>query len=360
MATATLKQIAERTGLSIRTVSRIIGDGGTGVGAQRHSSSTRGLVLSAARELGYRPNAFAKAVRTGRFGCIAILLSSSTPHRSTLPGTLYEGIDDALAEHNLHLTLARVSDEKLKSEEAVPKILREWMADGLLVNYNYDIPASFLQTINDTRIPSVWINTKQEVNAVWPDDFAAGRSATGQLLALGHRRIAYAINENAEGHYSATDRRNGYEAAMLAAGLSPQILRFPTPNVPGARTTVVPPEEWAEGSPIWGPEAAGTRPTAIVAYMPYIANYFVFLAASHGLQAPRDFSIMTFSEQRADEAGVLVTSWRIPVYAVGQEAVRMLLARLSSAGHEPQPPVVVPFTRPESDASVGPPPASSA
>lgn len=359
MATATLKQIAERTGLSIRTVSRILGDGGSGDGAQRHSSTTRGLVLSAARELGYRPNAYAKAVRTGRFGCIAILLSSTTPQRSTLPGVLYEGIDDALAEHDLHLTLARVSDEKLTTEEAVPKILREWMVDGLLVNYNYDIPPSFLQTINDTRIPSVWINTKQEVNAVWPDDYAAGKSATEQLLALGHRRIAYAINENAEGHYSAADRRNGYEAALQAAGLTPQLLRFPTPNTPGARTTVIPPARWEEGSPIWRPESAGARPTAIVAYMPYIANFFVFLAASHGLQAPRDFSIVTFSETRADEAGVLVTSWRIPVYNVGQEAVRLLLARLASPEHESQPPVVVPFIRPETDASVGPPPATT-
>lgn len=354
MATATLKQIAERTGLSIRTVSRIIGDG-SGTGAQRHSSSTRGLVLSAARELGYRPNAFAKAVRTGRFGCIAILLST-TPNRSTLPGTLYEGIDDALAEHDLHLTLARVSDEKLKSEEAVPKILREWMVDGLLVNYNYDIPAPFLETINNTRIPSVWINTKQEANAVWPDDFAAGKSATEQLLALGHKRIAYAINENAEGHYSATDRRNGYEAAMQEAGLVPQVLRFPTPNVPNAPTTIVPPAGWETGSSIWQAGAASTRPTAIVAYMPYVANFFVFMAASHGLQAPKDFSVITFCEQRADDSGVLITSWRIPVYAVGQEAVRMLLARLSSAEHEPQQPVIVPFTPPESDASIGPPP----
>lgn len=354
MATATLKQIAERTGLSIRTVSRIIGDG-SGTGAQRHSSSTRGLVLSAARELGYRPNAFAKAVRTGRFGCIAILLST-TPNRSTLPGTLYEGIDDALAEHDLHLTLARVSDEKLKSEEAVPKILREWMVDGLLVNYNYDIPAPFLETINNTRIPSVWINTKQEANAVWPDDFAAGKSATEQLLALGHQRIAYAINENAEGHYSATDRRNGYEAAMQEAGLVPQVLRFPTPNIPNAPTTIVPPAGWEAGSPIWQAGAASTRPTAIVAYMPYVANFFVFMAASHGLQAPKDFSIITFCEQRADDSGVLITSWRIPVYAVGQEAVRMLLARLSSAEHEPQQPVIVPFIKPESDASIGPPP----
>lgn len=354
MAIITIKQIAERTGLSIRTVGRILSD--TGSGSHSHSSATRDLVLETARELGYRPNAFAKAVRTGRFGCIAVLLSSSSPHRSSLPGNLYEGIDDALTEHNLHLTLARVSDEKLSNEEAVPKLLREWMADGLLVNYNYQIPASLLQVVHDTRIPSVWINTKQDANAVWPDDFHAGKSATEQLLGLRHQRIAYIINENAEGHYSAADRYNGYVTAMESAGLMPQILRFPT-SLPDSPTTIVPPAGWEAGSRIWSADAASERPTAFIAYMPYVANFFVYLAASHGLHTPRDFSIVTFSEQRADEAGVLLSSWAIPAYKIGREAVRMLLNRLSTPEHEPQDPVVVPFTPPEQGASLGPPPS---
>lgn len=358
MAIVTIKQIAERTGLSIRTVGRILSEDTSGSGSPAHSSSTREKVVTAARELGYRPNASARSMRTGRFGCVALLLSSTSPQRSNLPGELFAGIDDALTEHNIHLTLARLPDEKLATAEVLPKILREWMADGLLVNYNYHIPQSLLQTIRDPRTPSVWINTKQEANAVWPDDFAAGRLAAEDLIARGHTRIAYAVQEGADGHYSATDRYDGYADAMATAGLRAEKLILPEPKIPQGRTSLLPPPGWEDDGPVWDADAArtGARPTAIIAYMGNVANFLLFLASGHGLQAPRDLSVVTFEDYTSATAGLLVTTWRIPSYRLGQEAVRMLLARLADPTHAPQPPVVVPFAAPDCEVSVGPPP----
>jgi LacI family transcriptional regulator len=360
MAIVTIKQIAERTGLSIRTVGRILSEETSGSGSHLHASATREKVVTAARELGYRPNASARSMRTGRFGCVALLLSSTSPQRSNLPGELFAGIDDALTEHNIHLTLARLPDEKLATEEVLPKILREWMADGLLVNYNYHIPQSLLQTIRDPRIPSVWINTKQEANAVWPDDFAAGRLATEDLIARGHKRIAYAVQEGADGHYSATDRYEGYREAMEAAGLPTEKLLLPEPQVRQGRTSLLPPPGWEENGPVWQPDAVATgkRPTAILAYMSNVAHFLLILAAGQGLQAPRDLSMVTFEDYTSEAAGLLITTWRIPTYRLGQEAVRMLLARLADSDHAPQPPVIVPFAPPDHDSTVGPPPIS--
>jgi len=357
MAEVTIKQVAERTGLSIRTVGRILSAGGSGAGSSPHSTSTRERVLATAQELGYRPNASAKSMRTGRFGCIA-LLSSISRQRSNLPSSLYEGIDDALTEHNLHLTLARLPDEKLKSEEAVPKILREWMADGLLLNYNSFIPQPLLQTIRDPRIPSVWINTKQDWNAVWPDDFNAGRAATEDLIARGHRRIAYAVQEGADSHYSAADRYEGYAAAMQDAGLTVQRLLLPEPKVRQGLTSLLPPAGWEDNAAMWQPgsPAAQQRPTAVVTYMSNVAHFLLFLVASHGLQVPRDLSIVTFEEDVLESAGLLVTTWRIPAYRMGQEAVRMLLARLADPAHENRSPAIIPFAVPEGGGTVGPHP----
>ncbi len=45
---------------------------------------------------------------------------------------MWDGIHDELAAHNLHLTMTRLPDERLTDEGVVPKLLREWMADGLL------------------------------------------------------------------------------------------------------------------------------------------------------------------------------------------------------------------------------------
>lgn len=354
----TIKQIAERTGLSIRTVGRILSAGATGAETSPHASSTRERVLTTARELGYRPNASAKSMRTGRFDCVALLLSSTSPQRSNLPSGLFAGIDDALTEHNYHLALARVPDEKLNTEEAVPKILREWMADGLLVNYNFSIPQSLLNTLQDPRIPSVWINTKQEANAVWPDDFGAGRLATEDLLARGHRAIVYAVQEGADAHYSALDRYEGYATAMRAAGLIPEKMIVPEPKVRQGSNCLMPPAGWEENGSAWEPDAvaSGRRPTALVTYMSNVAYFLLFLANAHGLRAPHDLSVVTFEEYTSNSTGLLVTTWRIPTYRMGQEAVRMLLSRLDDPEHAARTPVIVPFELPDCEDTVGPPP----
>ena len=90
--------------------------------------------------------------------------------------------------------------------------------------------------------------------------------------------------------------------------------------------------------------------------MSNVAHFFLFLAASHGLRVPRDLSVVTFEEYTSESAGLLVTTWRIPAYRVGQEAVRMLLARLADPSLAAPSPVIVPFTPPAGGGSLGPPP----
>jgi len=133
MAT-TLKVIAEAAGVSIPVVSQVLNSKG-----QRFRPETRRRVRQAAERLGYRPNNSARAMATGRLGCAALVLSTQG-YRSTLPAELLRGIDEELARHNMHLTIARLPDEKLTREGYVPKILREWLSDGLLINYTSDIP----------------------------------------------------------------------------------------------------------------------------------------------------------------------------------------------------------------------------
>jgi DNA-binding LacI/PurR family transcriptional regulator len=104
-------------------------------------------------------------MRTGSFGCVALLLSTRQFH-SALPIGLMEGIHDGLAERNLHLTFARVPDEKLTDEQEVPKFLREWMADGMIVNYTHDFPVRLLTLINEHEMPSIWTNAKLDADCV--------------------------------------------------------------------------------------------------------------------------------------------------------------------------------------------------
>jgi DNA-binding LacI/PurR family transcriptional regulator len=191
----TIYQIAERVGLSPKTVSRILSGK-----AALHKPETRERVLQVATELGYRANSSARAMRRQRFGCVTLLLSN-VRQRSVLPSAREDGIQAALGEHDLHLMVAPLPDAKLTDQGFVPRILREYGSDGLLVNYNTRIPPRMETLLDAHNLPSVWINVRRDSDCVYPDDLQAGRQAAERLLALGHRRIAF-VDYTEQNHYS--------------------------------------------------------------------------------------------------------------------------------------------------------------
>ena len=211
----TIKNIAERSGLSLQTVSRIL----NGHAAQ-YQEATRDRVINLADEMGYRPNSSAKAMRSGRFGSVALLLSEK-PYLSILPVGCREGIQDVLVEREVNLILSRFSDDTLTNQERLPRILREIMADGLLIVYNADLPQPMVDMIVQHKIPAIWINSRQPADCVFPDDRDAAARATKRLISLGHRSIAFAYVA-VTSHYSFAERFAGYEETMQAAGLTPR------------------------------------------------------------------------------------------------------------------------------------------
>src|SRR4051794_31301183 len=110
MARVTLADIAAEGGVDRRTVSRVLcnkaAEGGISVELAER-------IAIKARELNYIPNSFARAVREGKFNGAALLMST-VEGRSYLPSRLLDGIHDGLAEADMHLTVAKVPDEKLR------------------------------------------------------------------------------------------------------------------------------------------------------------------------------------------------------------------------------------------------------
>jgi DNA-binding LacI/PurR family transcriptional regulator len=191
MAT-TLKDIAARTGLSLPTVSHIMSERG---GAYREE--TRQRVWAAAAQLGYRPNVSARAVRSGRYGNL-ILLMSPDPERSGLFPPLANGILDALDAHRQHLTISRLPDEQLTDEHFLPSVLRTWMGgrvvgrDLSLITFS-DAPVSLTGLALDTYVVPMHgmgrravdvllekINRpRRRKSVVLPLDYVAGESLAG-------------------------------------------------------------------------------------------------------------------------------------------------------------------------------------
>ncbi len=336
-----IRDIADRVGVSRRVVSMVLNGGRSTAGASR---ATRNKVLRTARELDYRPNAYARAVATGRFGCVALILNAIDEGRSTLPQELLAGICQALEERNLHLTVAPLPDEKLASRRYLPKILREWTSDGLLINYNKAVPPQMVQLVAEHNLPSVWLNYKTDHDCVFPDDLRAGRSATEHLLGMGHTRIAYVsysyVQENA--HYSELDRAEGYRRAMRAAGL-PCRCHDRYEHDPEDDNRARKARELLSGP---------DRPTAAVAYGDSTVTALYAAARDLGLAVPGDLSLITFHNRQA-MLGVGITTMLVPNYGVGRAAVEMLMQRIEGPSLRLEPRAV-PFTLDEAGSCAPP------
>ena len=330
---ATIGDIAKAAGVSDMTVSRIL-NGRADYNRPTYARRAQ-RIRTLAREMGYRPNAAARSTRSGRFGNFALLLGTKDG-RSSLPNGLLNGIQDALAQRDLSMSVLKLPDERLTDPAAMPKLLREHTSDGLLIDYTHGIPPRMIELIEGLGLPAVWINSRQAHNCVRPDDVAAGRLAAEHLIRLGHRRIAWADfthgPEFPGPHYSAADRRQGYAAAMIDAGLQPLILRAQTGiDVPSPRRLAFAADVLASSD----------RPTAVIGYAQTTTMPFHLAAAQRGLSVPDDLSLVSFDDHPMACLGPQYTTLIPPHEAVGRAAVDCLFSRIQT--QRDQPPVAVPF-----------------
>ena len=340
----TLQQIADRVGVSAQTVANVLQ--GRNRRVYRRTFARAESIRQVANELGYRPNVAARAVSTGRFGAVGLLMGYQAGH-STLFGELIQGAHDALEARRLHLSVNFVSDRRLSSDVELPKLLGEAMIDGLLLNYTHDEPQRMAELIDHFRIPSVWLNSKRPANCIYIDDAGAAADATARLLSLGHRRVSFLDSTRVSAfktgrpHYSHDDRRLGYERVMRAAGLQPVVH---TPSgwwnqhcFPRARDFL----------------AAADRPTAVVCYSGMEASILVTGAAMLGLRPGPDLSLVCF-ETHQSPLGMPVDTWILPNRDLGGAAVQLLMEIVEDPSRRLAPRQVAMPHRP--GATLCPPP----
>ena len=313
----TISSIAELAGVSRPTVSQVLNNKG------RLSEATRKRVQEAADSLGYRRNSYARAIATQSTGNLGLLLSANAGRSLLLPG-LMEGMQDALLDNHLHLVVGRMPDEELTSPDHIPRLLSEFAADGLLINYFKNVPKDMRKLIADAAIPVVWMNSKAEEPCVFPDDRAAGKEATNHLLTRGREHIAFVgtrwVPKEQEIHYSLVDREGGYNAAMKAAGLEPRAVyalnRAESQTTPAdRRVDQLADELFRDGTPVDG----------IVTYSDAEAVLTALAAQRVGLRPGVDVEISTFALGPTQTLAFPTTVWRVPMHRVGYQAVQTLI-----------------------------------
>ncbi|WP_406440372.1 LacI family transcriptional regulator [Streptomyces sp. NBC_01613] len=223
MAGATLRDVARRAGVSIRTVSNVVN------ASVPVSDELRTRVEAALEELDYRPNLVARNLRRGRTGMLAFVVPElDVPYFAELA----REVITAARAHGYVVMLDQTDGDRERERELLSRESRATMFDGLLLS-----PLSISEDElrgRTNRVPVVLLGEhifNGHFHHVAIDNVAAAREATEHLIALGRRRIAAIGDQPYSTGETAQLRTIGYRQALTAAGLPlDESLVVPTPR----------------------------------------------------------------------------------------------------------------------------------
>lgn len=272
---SSLRTIAEKAGVSVNTVSKILNRGREDL----YRKETVEHVRRIAEEAGYRRNLAARMLLTNSSRMIAFVTLSLENKGTVRNAVVYPflvGATDFLAEHDYHVVLVPIK-ELLSGSTAMPQVLKEHFFDGLILQLGPWERIRAWKDASDTPTLHWDSGVFEAVNCLYRDEIEVGRELTRKLIALGHRRIAFAMTpadwqgyrlrkegSGAESldftHFSISQRYDGYREAMDAARLAPVNLETGTAvtladNLLAADPTAV----VVHGGPTFGPFEMAAR-----------------------------------------------------------------------------------------------------
>jgi LacI family transcriptional regulator len=313
----TLQDIALRTGVSKVTVSYVLNDRESRV---RISDSTRQRVLTAAREMGYHPNAVARALARRCTDTITLVMQSPSVFAggSGFMSELMHGVLEAANVLGYDLML---HTKPLPSVDAEVRALTDGRADGVLVLRDLDDPLA--AALSGRKFPCVVVFARTldpSICFVDCDNIAGGRLAASYLWDLGHRRLGFVGGSAASS--AVRDRRAGFMAALSERGAALH---------PDDEITVT----FAGGdfSPLIARLRRPDPPTALFFWSDDIAAAAIaVLRRELGLRVPDDLSVIGFDDAPAvcERSVPRLTSIRQPIETIARRALEVLVTRIQT------------------------------
>jgi LacI family transcriptional regulator len=309
----TIRMVAERSRVSVSTVSRAINGGYV-------SAETKRRIDFAIRALGYAPSIAAQSLVAGRTGCIGLVASST---QSTWFSQILAGVEEQLASSRHSVLLSNL----VSNGHYDPSVVLAWIAarrvDGLIFVRYGRREQSLVNAAAAVGMPVVLLGPDVRTRAsaiVTTNNIDAGALAAEHLIALGHQRIAFAGGPRDS--LDTRDRFKGLTRALTAAGLD-----LPEQNVWFA-------DRYSHEA---GVEYARTflemprrqRPSAVVLGNDAMALGFMRTVLQHGVKIPAGVSVIGFDG--VPEGGLYwpgLTTVLQPAQRMGKSACRALLDAL--------------------------------
>jgi LacI family transcriptional regulator len=336
-----LKDIAQRTGVGVMTVSKALRD------KPDVSPETKTRIKLVAQQLGYVPNSSAQGLRTRTTKLFGVIVSTFT---SPIFSRVILAIEERAYELGYDVLIAQTLDIPEREEACVHRFLAR-RVDGLFIVPAYRIAteARVYQELLARKVPTVVLGhtvpfCSQFVN-VESDDLLGSYKATEHLIKLGHKRIAFFSGPPATPWTQ--ERFEGYRRALREAGLDVDeklVFQAGRSIEDGAKAALQMTNE-------------GSDATAVQTVNDMLAVGCVEALLKQGLEIPRDISVVGFGNiLMSQHFRVPITTLRQPKYRLGAAAIGAMQQLLKGEHPEPKRLAAELIAR----ASSGTPPATSA
>jgi DNA-binding LacI/PurR family transcriptional regulator len=303
-----LKELAERLGLSPATVSLVINRSPV---ADSIPQETKQRILDAARKYKYRPNFFARSLRAQRSFTIGVIVPEVSDGYSA---SVMSGVEDHLLQEGYFYFVASHRHRADLIDE-YPRLFLERSVDGLIA---VDTPWTL-----SLSVPVVTVSGHNQVKGVTNivlDHVRAAEVALKHLFQLGHRKIAFIKGQEFSSDTEVRWANIEKAARQLGLPISPALVSQLKGDSP---------------SPQLGYEAArkllaSHKPfTALFAFNDISAMGAIRALREAKLRVPDDVSVVGFDDiQSAAYQNPALTTVRQPLREMGRIAAETLLRRI--------------------------------
>ncbi len=311
MRKSTITDVAERAGVSIKTVSRVINR------EPKVRHDTRERVEDAIAFLRYAPNPFARSLAGNRAFVVGLLYDN--PSSSYVIG-IQRGALKVCQRENYDLLIHPCDYLSSELPADVIRLLRQSKVDGFLLTPPLSDDKALLTALRDANAPFARIapgDHAELATSVFTNDREACAEMTRYLLSLGHRSIGFILGH--PDHRAMGDRFRGYMDALANAGVpfNQQMVRQ------GFNTF----ESGVEcGIELLRQEH---RPTAIFASNDDMAIGVMRVAHQSGIRIPDDLSVVGFDDiPLGQQMFPALSTIRQPVEEMAIKATDLLLSHL--------------------------------
>jgi DNA-binding LacI/PurR family transcriptional regulator len=332
-----MADVARRAGVSTQTVSRVSN------GQPNVVESTRRQVLDAMRELGYRPNSAARALRSGRFRTIGVILFtlSTTGNMRTLDAVATSAAAEGYAitvipvaaptQDGVNGAFTRLGELAV---DAVILLMEVHLLDAASISLPTDVPVVVADSDAGDRYP-----------VVDTDQAAGARAAVRHLLDLGHETVLHLAGPSDS--FASQRREDAWRRTLHDAGR-------PVPDVAHRG-------DWSATSGYEAGRAiARTDATAVFVANDQMALGLLRALAEAGKQVPDDVSVVGFDDvPDAVAYPPPLTTVHQDFAEVGRRCVAGVLEQMTATREAPHGTTLVP-TRLVERASTAAPPARDA